>query len=359
MSFSTAERGDLTAQYIRAFVAGDGSHVQAMAFASGRGRAWDTVAEICKTAVAAGGATDQANLRRAIGADIVPLFRPMSILGRAAPFIRRVSFDQRLIALTSGAAGGFVGRGNAIPVGRLNMTASDRLAQLKVACIVPIDAELAKAGSVDANAVITQDLSRALAYVEDAAFSNYLNAGAAGVSPAGIAFGSPTFTIGGNNVAAWDAALNNCVQSVIASGSDLGSAFWVASAKAAWVLASIRDTGGVAYPGVKVRGVGELMGLPFIASSAVEQTGSPLEHFLILVDGRQVWVADAADVEIAMSSVTTLQLSDAPTQSSSTPTPTTQTSMYQTETTAIRATRMVNWAAASANSCAVLRGFTI
>lgn len=116
--------------------------------------------------------------------------------------------------------------------------------------------------------------------------------------------------------------------------------------------------GGFPFPGVRTAGVGELLGLPQVASAAVEQTGSPAENFLIAVDLRQLWVAEDAAVEIETSDLASLEMSDAPSQSSDTPTASNMISMFQTESTAVKAVRYINWRLATTGAVQILRGFT-
>lgn len=353
----SADRGILAAQYVRSLIAAKGEMPAAVAFAAGRGRGWDRAAEVLKSVVTAHGATEADDMRRVLGADVRALFRPLSIIGRLQG-LRATSFDTRMIDTTAGSTGGWVGAGNPIPVARLNLSDAGTLARLKVGCIVPVSEELARSSDPNANSIITRDLAAALAYAEDRAFANYLSAGVAGEQPAGVAYGSTSHLIGGTNVAAWDAALNACVDTVLDGGSDMTSCAWVMSAKAARLLASLRD-GSLAYPGVRIRGVGELMGIPQIASGAVEQVGSPLEHFMLLIDCSQIWFAEDDAIDVAQIRVGAFQLSDSPTNSAADGTATQMVSMFQTHTVGIRAVRTVNWHPTASTACAVLRGFAI
>lgn len=354
---ASADRGLLTAQYVRSIVAGKGDLSSAIAFASGRGPAWDRTTQVLKASIAAHGAAEADDLRRVLGADVRSAYRPLSIIGRLVG-MRRIGFDTRMIGTTSGSTGSWVGRGNAVPVSKLNLSDAGTLDPLKVSGICAIDQELARSSDPNANAIISRDLSAALAYAEDKAFIDYQSAGSSGVQPAAVCYGSPTTVIGGTTVAAMDTGLKALVDALVDGGSDLTYCAWVMSAKVGRLLASMRD-GSLAYPNINLRGVGSLMGMPAICSGAAVVTGSPQDNYLALIDTSQIWLAEDDAIDIQVARVGSFQASDAPTNSSSTPTATTQVSLFQSHTMALRATRMVSWARTASTACAVLRGITI
>jgi hypothetical protein len=184
------------------------------------------------------------------------------------------------------------------------------------------------------------------------------NAGVSDVEPASVSVAAPDFTSSGTDSAAWTSDLNLLVQSLVDNGSDLSSASFIMSTTCARYLRTLQTSGNYTFPGARLNGVGEIWGIPQIASSALVTVGSPLENYLLLADCSQIWLAEGP-VEIAASNVTALQLDDAPTGSSSTPTATSVISMYQTGTVAVKATMYTNWSVSAATAVATLRGFTL
>jgi hypothetical protein len=74
------------------------------------------------------------------------------------------------------------------------------------------------------------------------------------------------------------------------------------------------------------------------------------------VNARDVWLADDGQVTIDASGEASLQMDDEPTNDSSAPTATTLVSMFQTDSTAFRAERFINWARRRDSGVAYLTG---
>jgi hypothetical protein len=89
------------------------------------------------------------------------------------------------------------------------------------------------------------------------------------------------------------------------------------------------------FPGLTVSG-GTLAGLPALASDAISGQ-------IIAVDARGILLADQLGFDVDQSRQATVEMSDTPTNNSATPTATTTVSMYQTNSTAIRCERHINW----------------
>jgi HK97 family phage major capsid protein len=107
------------------------------------------------------------------------------------------------------------------------------------------------------------------------------------------------------------------------------------------------------FPGLTMNG-GTLMGVPVIVSNYVPYT-SP-GSLVILVNASDIYLADDGQVAIDASREASLQMDNAPTNSSATPTPTTLVSMWQTNSVALRAERYINWAKRRSQAVAYLSG---
>lgn len=118
---------------------------------------------------------------------------------------------------------------------------------------------------------------------------------------------------------------------LIAAGSTLQRAHFITTPTVCMALSLMRDTAGApAFPGMTLAG-GTLAGLPLI-SSASATAGT-----LVLVDPDELLVADDSEARIELSKVAFLRQDDAPDSSS------TWMSMFQTESTALKVLRYVNW----------------
>ena len=95
---------------------------------------------------------------------------------------------------------------------------------------------------------------------------------------------------------------------------------------------------------------GTLSGMPVIASDYVT-------NIVVLVNASDVYLADDGDIAIDTSREASLEMSDAPAHDSKTPTGATSlVSMFQTNTVAIRAERMISWLRRRTGSVAYLTG---
>jgi len=90
---------------------------------------------------------------------------------------------------------------------------------------------------------------------------------------------------------------------------------------------------------------GNFFGLPVVVSNSANIAGSPDSgRMIILVNARDILLADDGQVTIDASREASIEMLDNPTNNSSAGTPTTMVSMFQTNAVAIRAVRFINWA---------------
>lgn len=84
--------------------------------------------------------------------------------------------------------------------------------------------------------------------------------------------------------------------------------------------------------------------------------GDTAGGIVILVNARDIWLADDGGFTIDASREASLQMLDNPTNNSATPTATTMVSMFQTNSVAMRVERYINWAKRRASAVSVLTG---
>jgi hypothetical protein len=353
----THDRGLLTAHIARSLAAG-GSFATAAAFSAGRGRAWDEAAQYFKAAVTGLGSTELDDWRGRLAADLRSLFRGQSILGRLRG-IRRVSFNTTLVSTPSGATASWVGSGNGIVIQRQSSAEiAAPLEKLKIGAITVITRELAMLSDPSADSIISADLSSALRRAEDAAFCDPNNSGIPDEQPASVTYGAASRASTGSSIAQVDSDLLAMLQAASAAGANLSMSTWVMSETTAAYLASLRGSSGApAFPGVRIHSDGELYGIHQIASQSIVSAASPTNQCIALIDGSQVWLADG-EASITASSIAALQMDDAPTGSAATGTGSQMTSLFQTESVAIKSVLHTNWARVSSNSVQVLSGVT-
>lgn len=331
-----SRRGLMAARFVKALAVARGDVRGAHAFSMGQPWHRDTprVEELLKAAVTATGSDDAAGLvGGVIGEDLMPLLRARSILGRVTG-LHRVPFDTGLLLQASGVTASWVAPGAAKPLSRATFTRSS-LTRKSVSGIVVLTDELVR--SSNAEAVLMQDVTGALALAEDTALVDGLEATAA--RPGSVTFGVTPIATGGAAVAQLDVALAAATAALVAAGSTLEFAAWVAHPATAVALSLKRaPDGSIAYPTASTT----LAGLPVLTSAAAP-AGT-----LILVDGSRIWVSDENRIEFLAGNSATLEMSDAPAGAGA-------VSMFQNGLIAIRGEAWVDWKAAP-GAAAVVTG---
>lgn len=107
------------------------------------------------------------------------------------------------------------------------------------------------------------------------------------------------------------------------------------------------------YPGLTLNG-GTFMGVPVIVSDYLPSDSDG--GIVILANASDIWLADDNQVTIDASQEASLQMLDNPTNNSATGTATSMVSMFQTNSTAFRAERFINWQRRRTSAVAYLTG---
>jgi HK97 family phage prohead protease len=280
--------------------------------------------------------------------------RPMTILGRfgtgGVPALRSVMFNTPIVTQTGGGAGYWVGEGKAKPLTSLNF-ARTTLPPTKVANICALTEESIRFSNPKSDLIVRDSLAAALRERLDIDFIDPAKIAVAGVSPASITNGAATIVSSGDDSDAIRLDIRSLYAKFSAANNPISSGVWIMSSNNAVALAMMTNPlGQPEFAGMSMTG-GVLNGMPVIASDYITKA----MNIVVLVNASDIFVADDGEIAIDASREASLEMSDAPAHNSGTPTGSTSlVSMFQTNTVAIRAERIINWMRGRAQSVAYL-----
>lgn len=241
--------------------------------------------------------------------EFIELLRNATILGRMN--LRRVPFNVRIPRQTSGSTGSFVGEGSPTPVREMALD-NVTLPWAKASSIIVITAELSRMSNPAAEGLVRQDLIDGISEFLDKRLVDPVYAGVANVSPASLTYGVTPRGASGATLAAIDDDVGYLMQQFASANMGLQNGVWVMSAALAITLSLMRTSQDAkAFPDLTMNG-GTFYGLPVIVSNSVAPSGSPGDQHLILVNQREVLLADDGQMMIDASSEASLQMNDAP-----------------------------------------------
>jgi HK97 family phage major capsid protein/HK97 family phage prohead protease len=357
------------ARYAMCLASAKGFAPQALEIAKARYPDMGRVHEVLKAAVAAGTTTDPAWAGDLVqyqqfAGDFVEFLRPQTIIGRFGqgniPSLRAVPFNVQIKGQTSGASGYWVGQGKPKPLTKFNVDAQ-ALRWAKVANIAVITEELARFSTPSAEALVRDELARAIIERLDIDFIDPAKAAVADVSPSSVTNGATAVASSGTDAAAVEADVAALFALFIASNLNLAQGVWIMSATTALALTMIKNAlGQRIYPEMTLQG-GTFYGLPVIVSQYAALDGSPGNSIVVLLNASDIWLADDGQVVIDVSREASLEMSDTPTNSVAdgsplAPVATSLVSMFQTNSIAIKAERFINWSRRRAQAVAYLTG---
>lgn len=286
-------------------------------------------------------------------ADFVAYLRMRTILGRfgtdGVPALRAVSFYSPLVTQTGGGAGYWVGEGKAKPLTSFNFTRT-HLAPLKVANICVLTQENIRYSDPKSDTIVRDELAKALIDRLDTDFINPAKTAVSGVSPASITNGAATIaSAAGTDAASVILDIRSVLAKFTSANNPPSTGVWVMSSNHAAALAMmINPLGQPSFPSMSVVG-GTLAGMPVIVS---DHAGA----IVVLINAQDVYLGDDGGVSVDASEEASIEMSDAPTEDSGAPTASTAVSMFQTNSVAIRAERVINWMRRRSQSVAYLTG---
>ncbi|HFQ8088806.1 TPA: phage major capsid protein [Pseudomonas aeruginosa] len=275
-------------------------------------------------------------------ADFVEYLRPRTLLGQISDRLRRLPFDTPVLIQASTGSGKWVKEGIAKPLTEWSYTKTN-MKPLKVSAIAAATKEMLMRGSVAVDALIRDELARAVGATIDTTFIDPDAAAVADESPASILNGvAPTTLSAGTDYEAVRCDIATLMNAFIASNNTLQGAFWLMPETLAVQLSQmVNPLGQPAFPGITYQG-GTLGGIPVFTSSYVgtDSNGS----VLALVKGDEIFLGDEGGIQVSMSDQASLVMDSAPTMNSAgTPVPAQVVSMWQTNSVAFLVERFINW----------------
>jgi len=345
------EKGIKFTRYVKALAMAKGSPIAALAIAEGNKQWMDTspeVALVLRAAVAGGDTTtsgwaSELVYNENLVSEFIELLRPQTIIGRI-PGLTRVPFNVRMSGQDSGSTAYWVGQGAPTPVSALN-TLEVTLGIAKAAGLVVLTEELVRSSAPSAEMLVRNDLMKAIVEFSDVRFVDPGYAAVANVNPASITNGLTATTPSGTSAAAVRADVQTLFATWINNNLDPSSGVWIMSPTTALAIQLMRTSlDQPEFPGITMNG-GTFFGMPVVVSNSANIAGSPDSgRMIILVNAREILLADDGQVTIDASREASIQMLDNPTNDAAAGTPTTMVSMFQTNAVAIRAVRFINWA---------------
>lgn len=304
------------------------------------------VEAVLRAAVAAGTTTDT-NWAAPLATytnmanEFIELLRPDTILGQMTGF-RNVPFMIRMPRQLSGSTANWVGEGAAKPISALSFD-SLTVPMTKLASIVVITEELARASTPSAQAAVQQDMRDTITQFMDQQFVDPTVAPVSGVSPGSITYGAPTIDSTGSTVALVTNDLNTALTYQAVNNISRRNKYWVLHPRTANFLMTLRTSQDI-FAFRDEMNQGKLLGVPFIVSGNVPlfDQSSPVdgsnETYIVLVEASEILVADDGQILLDVSREASVQMSSTPSNSASS-----MVSLWQSNMVGLRAERYIYW----------------
>lgn len=351
------------ARYAMAMYRGEGNPQKALACFSNEKRWMDStpeVATVLKAAIAAGDTTtsgwaSELVYNENLANEFIEYLRPMTILGKLGG-LRRVPFNVRMGSQTAPGTAYWVGQGLPIPMSKPTV-GSLSLGIAKIAGLMAIDDELMRSSSPSAELLVRDDLAKTISTFMDVQFVDPNVAAVANVNPASMTNGVTPVTATGTTAAAFNTDIATLMGQWGSTEIDPSKGYFIMTPNQAMRIGLMRSSLGVKiYPELNING-GFLEGLPVIVSNSANIPGSPDSgNMILLVNPPEILLADDGQVTVDLSNQASIQMLDNPTnQSTGATVATTMVSMFQTHSTALRATRYINWVKRRSNAVVYIR----
>ncbi|MGF6877374.1 phage major capsid protein [Paraburkholderia sp. MM5477-R1] len=346
-------KGTAFTRYAIALARSKGNLLQAAEIARGWHDSTPEVEIVLRAAVAAGTTTDPAWAGPLVqyqnmAGEFIELLRPATIIGRISGF-RRVPFNVKMPAQTTPSSAQWVGEGQAKPVSALGFETMT-LGFAKVAGIVVMTDELVRFSNPSAEPIVQQDLIETITQLLDHDFVDPAKAEVPGVSPDSITHQASYIDASGTTGEAVRADIRGVFSAFTANNASVAGAYWIMDPVMALTLGMMQNAlGQPEFPGIDMNG-GTFFGLPVICSTNVPKDAGGLYH-IILVQPKEVLLADDGGVTLDASREASLQMDSAPSGGG-----TGLVSLWQQNMIALRAERFINWKPRRALACAYIRG---
>jgi hypothetical protein len=323
--YDDAMRGNHFALMVKHYARAKGNMSEALGFAEETG-APQRVKDVLKAAVGAA-SVDLGSPTpwgaplglQELQAGFIASLKSSSAFVRMLPDIVRVPMRTRL-GLGSNTFSAFaVAAGKPSPISRMDLLGV-ALEPTKVQATIVVTNELLRDAGRESEAAFGQELRNAVSTQIDAAFLLNVAVGGTAVTPSS----DPMVD------------MRSMLNAVSTTGNE--RLFWVAPPRVANLLATLRwaAASGRLFPEASPAG-GELLGLPLVVSNAANLGGSPVADSLVLVDARGM-AGNLEDVAVDMHRDGSVEMLDSALQQDAVVgTGASMVSLWQTNTTAIRA----------------------
>lgn len=335
--------------YIRGAIAKAVAGGDALRYAADRWGVESGAYLLTKADVGASAQSDELLRAGEMRVEFLDAVRQATALDRLA--LRRVPRNVPGVTVTGRARAYWRGQGKAAKVSAQTFDRST-LSALSIGALTVFANELLDDSSPEAEALILRDLVQALATGSDASFFDPDNGGTDDVEPAAVTF-TDSSTVNPPTILATTGNLVLDVQYMLSNfAGQLSTSAFVCHPKLAAVIGLTYRGAGLAVD-VGANG-GTLAGLPVYVTEGLSADSSGAGP-LILVDGAGIVAVDEG-ASVDRSDVALIEMADDAAQDSLAPTaPTGKViSLFQTENTAMLASRRINWRVARAGSVVVV-----
>jgi len=287
--------------------------------------------------------------------EFIELLRPLTVIERI-PGLRRVPFNIKVPRETGATTAYWVGQGSPKP---LSQGAFDTVTLdfSKIAGITTMTQELLKFSRPNAEPILINSLTKAIAYLMDRDFLDPSKAVSTGVSPASITNGATSITATGTTTAAFRTDFGSLIsQFSLNNNGSLADIVILMSQTQALRLALMRnDFGSKEFPDLSKEG-GSIEGFPVVASeNIVANGGSPTDGWpIVAMRASDILLADDGAVDVDISTEASLQMESAP--DSPNTASTVMMSLWQNNLVGIRCERFINWQKARSTSVYYITG---
>lgn len=267
-----------------------------------------------------------------------------TIIGRI-PGLRRVPFNIKIQRQTSVASVNWVGEGKPKPLG-IGALDTVTLGFYKIAGIVPLSDEVVRFSNPSAEALVRDELAKAIVSMMDHDFLDPEKAAVAGVSPASITNDVTAVAATGTAYANFAADVGSALAGFDTARIDTSDLVVVMNTRQARALSlMLNSLGQKLFPDISATNSadGSIMGYPVIVSGNVDYTeDSPQEgDNIIFLKPSEIFLADDGQVTVDISREASVEMSTTPTD------PVVNTtvlvSAFQQNMVLVRAERYVNW----------------
>lgn len=328
--------------------------VSAVAVAEARwGKSNPTLVNIMKAAVAGGGSgtgewgAELVQANNQYTGDFIEYLYSMTVYDKLA--LRQIPANVQIKGQDGAATGYWVGESKAIPASAADFNAVN-LGPLKVAALAVVSNELLRDSSPAAEMLVRDALVQASSQRVDATFLS-ATAGVSGVSPAGILNGLTGIVSAGTDGAGLRADIKALYAAFIAAKNADGLQLVTTPSLGKAIQLMTNALGQSEFPGITANG-GTLLGDP-VATGHNVGAGQ-----LILLKPSDIYRIGDYGVQVSISREAMIEQDSAPTGATDTPTAagSNLTSMFQSESTAIKVVRPINFAKRRNSAVAFVTG---